>query len=727
MTYRTRDGLCASASVLAWVVATAALAPAMAAPAAATPAVVASDLDDITVSAERKPTTVKDASATVSVKSGEALEQKSVTRPADLVADEPGVSVGNQPARAGSGNFTIRGIGDNRVLLLEDGVRVPDYPVSQKGAGLYTRDFVDFENLKQVEIVRGPASALHGSDALGGVVSFITKDPEDFLKLTGKEWYLGLKAAYDSADKGLSETTTVAGRKGPWSAMVSYTRRDGEELQSTSAVPVNPQTHQRNDILAKLIYDTPDAGRIRFTFELFDKAESANMLSDLSASVLSSKTQDVTRRGRVGVDWNRVLDTSFADEFAAKLYWTGLSRDEANPQNRLSAGSPRYRMTANEYRQSIIGGDLQFSVKKAFWGLEHDITYGVSGTYTETSRLRDRWEVNPATGAITRIVGGDTYPNKLFPDTGTTQLAAFAQDSVRFGALRVTPAARFDFYHLEPKADALLAASSSAAVHAQTDVAISPKLGLSYDLNDTFRLVGQYARGFRAPPYDNANFAYSNPAYGYEILPNGNLKPETSNGFEAGVRAGFADGSSAQLTAFYNQYSDFIDTKLIGFSNAGLMQFQYVNLSRAVIWGAEAKGEWRLNPRWSLKGALAYAEGEDSDTKKPLNSVDPITATLGAEWRPTDEWRFEARMKAAGGKTRVSDPTIYQPGGWATFDAFATYDVKPRFTINAGIFNLFDKSYFSAQDVAGVLSSNALLETYRATGRTFAVNATVRF
>lgn len=722
MTHRKNWGAAASVAI---VTVAAALTSAATA-AVAAPKSEPSELDDITVSAERRPTTVKDATATVSVKPGEALDQKAVTRPADLVADEPGVSVGNQPARAGAGNYTIRGIGDNRVLLIEDGVKVPDYPVTQKGPGLYTRDVVDFENLKQVEIVRGPASALHGSDALGGVVSFVTKDPEDFLKLTGKDWYLGLKAAYDSADKSIAETTTVAGRKGPWSAMLSYTRRDGEELQSTSAVPVNPQIHQRNDVFGKLVYETPDAGRIRATFEVFDKTDRATMLSDLSASVLSSRTNDTTQRARISLDWTRQLDGPWADEFSAKLYWTALDRRERNPQDRLSAGTPRVRMTTNDYEQSIVGGDLQFSAKRDWWGLSHDLTWGVTASHTSTSRLRDRWEYDPATGLTTRIVGGDTYPNKLFPDTGTTQMAAFVQDSIRWGAFRLIPALRLDYYHLQPHADALLAASTP--VLAQTEVALSPKLGASWDLNDTWRVTAQYARGFRAPPYDNANFAYSNPLFGYEILPNGNLKPETSDGFEAGVRAGFADGSSLQLTGFYNLYSDFIDTKLVGFSSGGLMQFQYVNLSRAVIWGAEAKGEWRVAPKWTVKGALAYAQGEDSDTKKPLDSVDPLTGTLAVAFAPDENWRLEGRMRAAAGKTRVSDDaTVFKPGGWTTFDAFATYEMKPRFTVNAGVFNIFDKSYFSAQDVAGLLASNPLLETYRATGRTFAINATVRF
>jgi len=686
----------------------------------------ATELDDITVSAERRPTSVKDASATVSVKSGEDLERRLVTHPADLVADEPGVSVGNSPKRTGAGNYTIRGIGDNRVLLEEDGIRVQDYPETQKGPGLYTRDFVDFENLKQVEILRGPASALHGSEAIGGVVSFVTKDPEDFLKLTGKDWYLGLKAAYDSADRSLSETTTVAGRAGAWSGVLSYTRRDGEETQANTTATLNDATRQRNDVFGKIVWDSPDAGRFRLTFETFHRRDATNLRSDLSSSVLASTADDVTRRTRVSLDWSRALDASFADLVEAKIYWSMLDRDEVNPQTRLSGGIPRWRTTTADYTQSVYGGDVQFSLHRDLWGLPHDLVYGVSGAFTSTERLRDRWEINSATGALTRTFSGDVYPNKLFPDTDTTQLAAFVQDTVRMGAFRLVPALRVDYWHLSPSADKALANSSTAAVSEQTHVALSPKLGASWDLDDTFRLVAQYSRGFRAPPYDSANFAYSNPAFGYQILPNGDLKPETSDGFEAGVRAGFADGSSAQVTGFYNRYHDFIDTQIIG-TSGGLTQYQYRNIANAEIWGAEAKGEWRLNKQWSLSGALAFAQGENLDTHKPIDGVDPLTGVLGVAWRPDDAWTVEGRMRAASGKTRVSDDTIFKPGGWTTFDAFATYEVKPRLTLSAGVFNIFDRSYFNAQDVVGLLKTDTTLETYRATGRSFAVSATLRF
>jgi hemoglobin/transferrin/lactoferrin receptor protein len=109
----------------------------------------------------------------------------------DLIRFEPGVSVHRAPARFGAasgttgrdGNagFNIRGLEGNRVLVQVDGVRVPDgFEFGAQSAG--RGDYVDLGLVKSVEILRGPPSALYGSDGLAGAVSFITSDPDDFLK-----------------------------------------------------------------------------------------------------------------------------------------------------------------------------------------------------------------------------------------------------------------------------------------------------------------------------------------------------------------------------------------------------------------------------------------------------------------------------------------------------------------------------------------------------------------
>jgi hemoglobin/transferrin/lactoferrin receptor protein len=136
------------------------------------------------------------------------MERQNINTAREFVRDEPGLSVGNQPGRTGTTNFVIRGIGENRVRLEIDGVKIPDFPGTNFGASTYTRDFVDYDALKRIEIIRGPASALYGSDALGGVVSFITKDPSDYLDLVKKDWYASAKVGYDGIDNNFYTTLT---------------------------------------------------------------------------------------------------------------------------------------------------------------------------------------------------------------------------------------------------------------------------------------------------------------------------------------------------------------------------------------------------------------------------------------------------------------------------------------------------------------------------------------
>jgi len=689
-------------------------------------------LDALSTSSEKAAVTIYDAPGTVTVKSTAEMERQNINSARDFIRDEPGISVGNQPTRTGATNFVIRGIGENRVRIEIDGLKVPDFPGSNIGAGTYTRDFIDYDALKRVEIIRGPASALYGSDAIGGVVAFITKDPADYLDLVGKNWYFSIKGGYDSLDKSVYSTVTGASRIGAVESMVLVTRRWGEErdINSKKRNP-NPQDYTTTNVLSKIVHNTSGMGQFTLTGEQTRKEVGTTLLTDLTATVRSSEGDDESVRRRLSLDWNAPVRVWFADAFKAKIYMTDVNREEITQQRRISAGQARYRFTDLDYEQTIYGGELQFAAKRRLLGGEHFFTYGATVDFTSTSRPRFRYETNLVTNVTTTTVAGETFPNKNFPDTDTTQAALYFQDIARYGALRIIPAVRFDFFGLKVNPDAAFANSNTGgfAIHDQQETAISPKLGATYDLNDTYRLFGQYARGFRAPPYDNANFGFTNPLQGYQILPNGNLSPETSDGFEGGLRGRFRNGSSFQVSAFYNMYQDFIDTVVVSQPPATpLINFQYQNISNVTIWGFEGKGEWKFIPQWALFGSFAYARGENEETNKPLDSVDPFTAVAGVRYRSLNSgWGGEFRTRFVAEKNRVSEPNYVKPDAHTMLDALVSYEVAPSFTFNAGVFNIFDASYFNPQDVVGVLSTNTNLELLRAPGRTFSANATFRW
>jgi len=194
------------------------------------------------------------------------------------------------------------------------------------------------------------------------------------------------------------------------------------------------------------------------------------------------------------------------------------------------------------------------------------------------------------------------------------------------------------------------------------------------------------------------------------------------------LRGRYRDGSSFSLAGFYNRYDDFIDTEVVGFSSGGLMQFQYVNLSNVAIYGGEARGEWRFTPGWSLLGSAAYARGEDEDTGAPIDSVDPVRVIGGLRYAAlSDIWGGELTATHAWRHNRVSDPTFFQAPSYTTLDFTAFYNVTPNLTISAGVFNLTDEKYFNSQDVIGVAADDPRVDFYAQPGRSFGVNATVRW
>ncbi len=703
----------------------------------AQPAAQPTQLDAVTTAATRTKRPIDEVPGTVSVITTQDIDSDNMQDMRDVVRNEPGVSVGNQPARSGFTNYVIRGIGGNRVVVMSDGVRVPDFPGSNQGAGNYTRDFVDLESIRQIEIVRGPASALYGSDALGGVVAYTTKDPSDYLLFGGKTFYASLKGAYGGADQSFAETATAAYRAGEVEFLGIYTRRDGGAMQPANAsLTTNPESWGENNFLGKLVWRPTEHDTFRIVGEYHNRTQNTEVVSNfgnfpsLFAKIYDEWARDYTKRSRISAQWVHDAPVGFVDRIDFMAYFTQLVRQEDTFQLRGASGGvipSNYRFSSNWFTQNIYGAELQLNTNTKLFDLANYFTYGLSFSYTTSSRPRNRTQVTLATGTGTQTSGGETFPNKNFPDTSTVQAGVYLQDEITAGRLSVTPAVRLDYYSLTPNPDADFWRSSGAVnllPTASTYWSASPKLGLLYRFTDEYSGFMQYARGFRAPPYDNANFAFTNATSFYQILPNANLKPETSDGFELGLRGKYREGSSWQLSGFYNLYSNFIDTVVVGMAGP-ITQFQYVNLSNVTIWGLEARGDWRFLPNWALLGYFAYAKGYDQQTGQPIDSVDPWKAS--ARLRYGYQRGFGAQLigTLVGAHNQVSNPTYFQAPGYFTLDATVGYSFDDRVKLNVGAFNITNAKYWNSQDVIGVAATSAQLDRYAQPGRYFGANLTM--
>jgi hemoglobin/transferrin/lactoferrin receptor protein len=702
---------------------------------------VPTQLDAVTTAATRTRRSLDNVAATVSVITTEDIDRENMQDIRDLVRNEPGVTVANNPFRAGFQNFLIRGIGGNRVLIMVDNMRMPDFPGSNQGAGTYTREQPDLEDIKRVEIIRGPASALYGSDAIGGVVAYTTKDPSDYL-INGKTTYASVKGSYSGANQQFAETVTGAIQQGNLEVLGIYTRRDGHQFNAAwSYLPTNPTSFYNNDFLAKIVVRPTDVDTIRITGGYTEGKQSTNALTsvgnfaNLFARVFDEWGQDYTNTYRVSAQWVHDAPIGFVDRLDFLAYFNSVYTQADTYQLRggFNAVIPTNGRTSQfTYNQNVSGAELQLNTDRVLWGTRNIFTYGLSFAYTGTTRPRYRQQITLATGANTSTVAGETFPNKNFPDTETVQAGAYVQDEIRAmdGRLIVTPAVRLDYYALSPNPDRAFWNSTGASLNmipaASTYFSASPKLGVVYHLTDNYSGYFQYATGFRAPPYDNANFGFTNATSFYQILPNANLKPETANSFEVGLRGKYASGSSWQLTGFYNLYNNFIETTVVNMVGPTTI-FQYVNLTNVTIWGVEARGEYRFSPEWAVMGWTAFAKGTDTNTGLPVDSVSPW-ATQGRIRYGSDQG-FVAQLigTAVAKHSQVSNPTFFQTPAYFNLDATVGYTFKDHIKLNAGLFNITNVQQFNSANVVGFASTNTQLPLYANPGRYVGVNLTARW
>lgn len=714
-------------------------------------------LSTMTVSATLNPRALGEVASDVSVITREDMDRHLVSNLQDLVRYQPGISVTATPGRFGESGFSIRGLGGNRVRIEVDGVPVSDSFSfgSMLSAG---RNTVDMDSIKRVEIVRGPASSLYGSDALGGVVSYVTKDPVDYLQ-DGESRFLSLKHQYDTVNRGNASSATFAAGDERNAFLLLGTHRKAYQSNNTGRVDSadhsrtrpDPQQHRGNALLGKYVHHA-DSGRIdRWVLDVQDNDTDTTLLSSIDQATASMRGIDRTRRGRLsfGQDW-RSLDSVLADRVDWKA-WAQKSRVEQRSEEHRVVGPGYQRHVDQSFSQRVLGAQLHAFRSLETGRVQHDLTWGGDFSQTRTRELRDGYAVNLQTGEVSRsIMGGnaDNYPVRDFPPARTTHAAVFVQDEMKLAdaRLRLIPGLRLDHYRFAPQADALFDRQPLAGhVRGQTDHHLSPKLGAVWQFNEHFNTYAQYASGFRAPPYSDLGLLFSNLRFGYAAIPNPELKPEISRSLELGLRG---EGKVGHFTVavYDNRYRDFIDSQHTlerdqwpdwAAATPGLgLVFQSVNLTRARIRGAEATGVLYLDALakgldgWRLRGSLGAARGDarqGDGARTPLDSVDPARAVLGVAYE-TWNWGVELNATAVTRKQRLANDDAFRAPGYATFDLYGHWSPTNALDLYAGVTNLGNRRYWNWGTLHGgtlgsTVDTSAVIGRYSAPGRALSVAA----
>ena len=711
-----------------------------AAPAAAADSADDAALETVTIYALR-PTPVARVAAAVTVIDQEEVAQTLATDVKQLVRYEPGLAVRNDPFRFGLDTISVRGLGGNRVRVEIDGIPA----AGGFAVGAYAdagRSFVDLAFLDRMEILRGPASSLYGSDAIGGIVAMTTLRPAGLLRDAQGPVALRAEAGYQSEDQGWHAAAIGATRVGPGELLLGYVRREGREADTAADVRPDPRDYSADSALLKYTLATLPGGPLTLSAEGSWMRQSTAVDAFLGQpgrfiNTTALQGEDAARRYRLSLEQS-VPAALGVGNLEWRLYWQGTETDQDSFETRKAA-PPRTPPLQIDRQfgldERTVGLEASAVRSHASGSLTHELVLGLEAAQRRISELRNGLQTNLDTGAVTNTILGEVLPVRDLPVTDVTEVGVFAQDEIGCADARWTlvPALRVDYYRLRPRPDRIyLEDNPDSAAVGLRHVSLAPKLGATYRLGESLSAFVQYARGFRSPPPEDVNIGLEIPLFNYRAIPNPDLKPETSDGYELGLR-----WRSAALevtgSVYDNDYRNFIESKInLGVDPvSGATLFQSQNVSTARIWGAEfaviarAAGASQRPGGWSGRLSAAWSRGTDLARHEPLNSVGPASAVAGLRFdAASGRWGSELIATGVAAKHRVdrSRADLYGTDGCLTLDWRFNAGLGHGLRLNGGVFNLNDQACIEWEDVRGRAVGDPLLPYYTRPGRNASVS-----
>ena len=658
--------------------------------------------DSLVVTATSREQSVADLArgAEVTTSDGLRLENQARTLP-EALGEVPGVMV--QKTAHGQGSPYLRGFTGFRTVMLIDGVRLNN-SVLRDGPNQYWAT-VDPLAAERLEVVKGPASVLYGSDAVGGTVQLLTPDPlgrltpdrltQDRLtqdRVSGQ--LLGRWASAEHSRVGRLDLAIPLGDR--LAASVGGSLKDFGDLTAGGDVGEQPHTgYDQSDFEAQLRW-APGARTVT------------------RSSFQDHRTDDAWRTHRtifgvpfegttVGNEQRRVLDqerslarlgiehqpaSGWVDELAVTLSWHRQAEDRDRVRN--------------DGRQDLRGFEVDT------WGLRleldkdlgrHQLTWGLDH-YDDTVDSFDRRF--DAAGNLSRVgIQGPVADDASYRLTGL-----WLQDQVVFGPWRLVAGARWT----EAAADA------QRVVDPQTGEAIALEdewgglVGSLRMLRDfdggKHQVFGGLAQAFRAP--NLSDLTRLDSARSNEIeTPSPGLDSERFLTTELGYRHWSRRGS-LELVVHHTTIDGAIVRLPTGRVIDGDLEVTKDNVGDGESWGIEIQGRLDLGRGWTVRADTAWLDGElDASpgpgqplVREPLDRLMPWTSHLALGWRGAKLWG-DALVTLAGDADRLStrdagDRQRIPKGGTPGYELLTLrtgWDFSPRLRFAAAVENLFDEAY----------------------------------
>ena len=589
-------------------------------------------VEPIVISAAPTPSTADELYQPAQSKGRSDIAREPGITFSEKISDLPGVAMrgnGSAPSRP-----ILRGLGDNEVLVLENGLRMGDIATYDPAHATP----IDALSIAQIDVVRGPASVLYGPNTIGGLVNVITTlvpTPSDrqmsgVVALDGNSGSEGYSAYADNVVT-MGRSAFHLGGGGVNSAATRIP--SGSYTDPASGVAFNldeiPQSFDRNSQeMAGYSYQG-NTGMIGAGFRHYHMnygipGVPPNPGFDSvppSTSRIAQDRNTVELRGLLntgGALFERLrLNASYNDyghsEFPTAEDSTGVS----DPQ-------------ANHFHKREFNGVLQFDQRPA------GRLSGTVGLWTDVQDL---------------VISGD---QPLGPNSRTTGLAGYAYEEYATGAdTRLEGGVRFDYNKIQTRPDPTSTDSVFRALNeSRLSNAVTASLGIIHRLSSRVTASMSAARSFRAPTVQELFANGLDAPSGTYTVGTATLGPEHGYGVDASLKGEFS-GATVELSPYVNYVNGYIYGFLRGDTIQGFPVRQF-GTTNARLWGFEASATVAAS-RWIvLQGSADYVNAEDTKAGAPLPFTPPLRGMLRATWEGRKGWGLvEWRMAAS--QTRLGD------------------------------------------------------------------------
>lgn len=636
-----------------------------------------------------------------------------------------------QQSQLGSGSPIIRGMETNRVLLVIDGVRMNN--AIYRAGHLQNIITIDPNILERVEVVHGPGSVIYGSDAMGGVMHFYSKDP--VLSTNGKVYTNGkAMLRYGSAAEEYSQSfmLNVGGKKlaaiiggstkdigdlregsnrddeyGDWGKCLYYAERiNGKDSMMVNSDPLVQKNsgYSQYDLFSKVLWKPGENYSLMLNAQYSNSSNIPryDRLTEMSKGVLKYAEWYYGPQTRAMVSlkstWSKPV--ALYDNATVIAAWQNISED------RISRSFGKSKKKHQEETVDVLSLNADF-MKKIFANSE--LRYGLEGNINKVGSKA--YNENIKTGEITYDAA-----TRYADDNGQmTSLAAYASNNWEISdKLIFSQGIRFNYVSLEasytPEMMDLIKFPFDPTIK-QDNTAVNGSLGLVYMPGSGWRFAGNLSTGFRAPNIDDlSKLNDSNSTDQLIIVPNPDLKPENVYNAELTLEKSFDDKVLVQVTGFYSLLKDAFVVKASTYNGQDSIVFSDVlcavqsmqNVEEATILGFEAAATARLTKHLSLRSNLTYTKGTITEGDVPLDHIPPLygmtsvklelTKFTGEFWARYNGWKHIEDYSPSGEDNQTYATPDGMPG-WYTLNFRAGYQFNRFLNLQFGIENILDRHY----------------------------------